>query len=222
MRVTRALEKLRKLFSKQGLTYSTVAIVSAVSAHSVQAAPIGLSSSVTGLVVKGTSVTSTLTLIETTLTYMAWTKVKTAALIGILAILAASTTTVTVQRVRSRSQTAPFHFAGYATPEASVQSMIWAASRGDLDQLSAGVTAEEMDRFKSHMDGKSPEEIRRGLIAWASAMKDYKITQKEIISGDQVHVHIHAAPSADALHSGKVVMVMRKIGNDWRRAGDVN
>lgn len=222
MRVSRALDKLRKLFGRRGLTYSTVAIAGAISANSVQAAPIGLASSVTGLAVKGTTVTSTLTLVETTLKYMAWTKLKTAALIGVLAIVAAGTTVLTVQRVSSRSKAAPFHFVGYATPEASVQSMIWAASQGDLDKLSAGVTTEEMDRFKSRMEGKSPEEIKGGLMAWASAMTDYRITQKEIISGDEVHVHIHATPSADALHSGKVVMVMKKIGNDWKRAGDVH
>jgi hypothetical protein len=40
-------------------------------------------------------------------------------------------------------------FAGYATPEASVQSMIWAASKGALEKLPDGVTAEEMERFHS-------------------------------------------------------------------------
>lgn len=222
MRVNRALEKLRSFFSKRGLTYSTVAIAGAISAHSVQAAPIGLACSVTGLAIKGTTATSTLTLVETTLKLMAWTKLKTMAVVGVLAILAAGTTTVTVRHLRARAEASPFTFVGYATPEASAQSMLWAASRGDLDKLSVGVTTEEMDRFKSRMEGKSQEEIRRDLMAWASAMADYRITQKETISGDEVHLHIHATPSAGALHSGKVVMVMKKMGNEWKRAGDVD
>jgi len=221
MRVNRALEKLRMFFSKRGLTCSSAAIAAAISAHSVQAAPIGLASSVTGLAVKGTSVASTLTLVETTLKLMAWTKLKTAIVVGAIAILAAGTATVTFQHARAKAR-APYAFAGFATPEASFQSMLWAASKGDLDKLSSGVTAEEMDRFKSRMAGKSEDEIRNGLIAWARAMADYKISQKEMVSGDEVHLHIHATPSAEALHSGKVVMVMRRIGNDWKRAGDVD
>ena len=71
MRVNRALEKLRKFFTKRGLTLSAAVIAAAVSANSVQAAPLGLATSVTVAAVKGTAVTtSTLTLIETTLKLM--------------------------------------------------------------------------------------------------------------------------------------------------------
>jgi RNA polymerase sigma factor (sigma-70 family) len=222
MRVNRALEKLRTFFGKRGLTISAGAIAGAISVHSVQAAPVGLASSVTGLAIRGTTATATLNLVKTTLKVMAWTKLKTTVLIGGLAIIAAGTATVTVQHVRAKAEAAPFLFVGYATPEASVQSLIWAASKGDLDKLSAGVTAEEMDRFKNGMEGKSQDEIRRGLMAWAGAMADYKITQKEVVSGDEVHLHVHATPSAEALHSGKAVIIMRRIGNEWKRAGDVN
>jgi hypothetical protein len=53
-------------------------------------------------------------------------------------------------------------------------------------------------------------------------MAGYHITQKEVVADDEVHLHIHAAPSAEALHSGKAVIRMKKIGNDWKWAGDVN
>ena len=79
-----------------------------------------------------------------------------------------------------------------------------------------------MEQFKDKMEGKSPEEISHALVAWANAMAGYRITQKEVISDDEVHLHIHATPSADALHSGKAVIRMKKIGNEWKWAGDVN
>jgi RNA polymerase sigma factor (sigma-70 family) len=41
-RVARAVEKLRKFFTKRGVTFSAAVIASAVSANSVQAAPVGL------------------------------------------------------------------------------------------------------------------------------------------------------------------------------------
>ena len=182
MRVNRALEKLRKFFTKRGLTFSAAVIAGAISAHSVQAAPIGLATSVTLAAVKGTTVaTSTLTLIETTLKLMAWTKLKTAVVVGAMAIMAAGTVTVTMHRSTAAPQTSPFVFSGYATPEAAIESMLWAGSIGDFKKFQAGCTPEQMERFKNRMAGKSEGEISREAIAWANAHVGYKITQKEVI-----------------------------------------
>jgi RNA polymerase sigma factor (sigma-70 family) len=223
MRVNRALEKLRAFFTKRGLTFSAAAIAGAISANSVQAAPIGLETSVTVAAVKGTTLTtSTLTLIETTLKVMAWTKLKTAVLVGTLAIMAAGTATITMQRTEAKAGSSPFSFAGYATPEASVQSMLWAGSIGDFKKFLAACTPEQTERFMNKMAGKSDDEIRREAIAWANALVGYKITQKEVVSDDEVHLHIHATPSAEALHSGKVIVIMKRIGTEWKQAGDAN
>ncbi|MGO8696563.1 MAG: RNA polymerase sigma factor [Limisphaerales bacterium] len=223
MRVNRALEKLRMFFTKQGLTFSQRAIGGAISVHSVQAAPAGLAASVTFEAVKGVAVTrSTLTCIKTTLKLMAWTKLKTTITVGAVALLVAGTATVTIHRAKAEAGSSPFSFAGYATPEAAVQSMLWNASKGDLEALRAGVTAEEMERFGNKMEGKSAAEISRGLMAWAGSMTGYKVTQKEIVSADEVHLHIHATPSSEGLHSGKVVLIVKKIGNEWKEAGDAN
>ena len=42
MRVSRAVEKLRKFFLKRGVLSTTAIIAGAMSAHSIQAAPVGL------------------------------------------------------------------------------------------------------------------------------------------------------------------------------------
>ena len=229
-RVSRAVEKLRKFFVRRGITLSAAVIAGAVSAHSVQAAPIGLAKTVTLAALKGTSVTtSTLTIIKTTLKIMTWTKIKTAAVVCAVAIVAAGTATVALQRAKLPADAAvdnpapsPFRFAGYATPEDAVQSMIWATSTGDLEKLAAGATPEVMERVTGQMAGKTADEIKRSGLAWANAMIGYKITQKEVISDDEVHVHIHATPSTDALRSGKAVLVLKKIGNEWKMAGNAN
>jgi len=222
-RVKRALGKLRKFFEKRGVTLSIAMIGGALSAHSVQAAPIGLASTVTAAALKGTSVaSSTLTLIKTTLQIMAWTKLKTALTVGALAILAAGFATVTVQRARALAKPPALTFAGYATPEASVQSLLYAASRGDLDRFPAALTPDEIKRFESKMAGKSADEIRQGAVAWANALAGYQITEKEVTSPVEVHLHVHAPQSVDGLHSGHVILVMRKTGNEWKYAGDAN
>lgn len=231
MRVNRALEKLRKFFSNRGLTLTTAIIAGAVSANSIQAAPIGLASTVTAAAVKGTVVTtSTLTLIESTLKIMAWTKLKTALVVGAIVILATGTATVAIRVVKQPaseinqgSETMLLTPGSYATPEASVKTMIVAAQKGDLEGVLACVTPDEkervLDRFKSEMEGKSDNEVKEAEKAWGKAMADYKVTQKEIISENEVHLHIHATPSGNALQSGKVVLIMKKIGNEWRDDG---
>jgi RNA polymerase sigma factor (sigma-70 family) len=95
MRVNRALEKLRKIFSKRGATFSAVAIAGAVSANSVQAAPVGLAQTISAVAIaKGvTAAGSTLALVKGALKIMVWTKMKSAIVVGVVLLLAAGTTT---------------------------------------------------------------------------------------------------------------------------------
>jgi RNA polymerase sigma factor (sigma-70 family) len=52
-RVARAIEKLRRIFAQRGMTLTAMAIVGAVSANSVQAAPAVLAKSITGVAMTG-------------------------------------------------------------------------------------------------------------------------------------------------------------------------
>jgi len=99
MRVNRALEKLRKIFTKRGVSSTTAILAGTISANSVQAAPVALAKSVTAVALaKGAAAsTSTLTLIKGALKIMAWTKAKTAVVATAVVLLAAGTTTVTVR-----------------------------------------------------------------------------------------------------------------------------
>jgi uncharacterized protein (TIGR03435 family) len=102
MRVSRALEKLRKIFSKRGVRLSAALIAGAVSASSVQAAPVGLAKTISAVAMaKGAAATtSTLTLVKGALKIMVWTKMKTAIVVGVGVLLAAGTTTVVVKEFR--------------------------------------------------------------------------------------------------------------------------
>ena len=109
MRVNRALEKLRKFFSKRGVILPAALIAGAVSANSVHAAPVGLAITVTATAAKGSAVAaSTLTLVKGALKLMAWTKMKTAAVAGAVVLLATGTGVVAVKSVHAaRSANAP-------------------------------------------------------------------------------------------------------------------
>ena len=77
-RVNRALEKLRKYFTKRGVTSTAETLAGTISANSVQAAPALLAKTATAVALaKGAAAsTSTLTLIKGALKIMAWTKTK--------------------------------------------------------------------------------------------------------------------------------------------------
>ena len=96
---SRALEKLRKFFMRHGVSSTTAIITVAISANSVQAAPVALAKSVTVVAIaKGAAASgSTLTLIKGALKIMAWTKMKTVMVVGMAVILVARTTVVVTQ-----------------------------------------------------------------------------------------------------------------------------
>jgi uncharacterized protein (TIGR03435 family) len=101
-RVNRAVEKLRKFFTKRGVTLSAAVIASAVSANSVQAAPAMFAKTATIVALaKGAAAGgSTLTLVKGALKIMAWTKAKTSIVAGVVVLLATGTTTVTVKEIQ--------------------------------------------------------------------------------------------------------------------------
>ena len=100
-RISRALDKLRKFFTKRGVRSTAAMIAGAISAHSVQAAPGGLAQTVTAVAVaKGATASfSTLTLIKGALKIMAWTKMKTAIVAAAVVLLATGTATITIKEI---------------------------------------------------------------------------------------------------------------------------
>ena len=105
MRVNRALEKLRKFFTKRGIDSTATTIAEQISANSVQAAPVALAKSVTAVAIaKGAAASgSTLTLIKGALKIMAWTKAKMAIVVGAGLLVAAGTATVAVNEIHQLS-----------------------------------------------------------------------------------------------------------------------
>jgi RNA polymerase sigma factor (sigma-70 family) len=89
MRVSRALEKMRKLFARRGVVTSVAALAGMMAAQGAQAAPIGVAATVSAAAIHGATLSaSTLSVVEGTLKLMAWTKVKFAVGAGVVALLA--------------------------------------------------------------------------------------------------------------------------------------
>jgi RNA polymerase sigma factor (sigma-70 family) len=93
-RVSRALEKLHRYFSKHGVSSTTDALAGVIAANSVQVAPVALAKFVTTVAMaKGAAASgSTLTLIKGALKIMAWAKAKAVASdVGVLLVLGTTT-----------------------------------------------------------------------------------------------------------------------------------
>ncbi len=106
MRVNRALEKLRKFFTKRGVSSTTAIIAGTISANSVQAAPVALAKSVTAVAIaKGAAASgSILTLIKGALKIMAWTKAKTAIVSAVVVGMATLSVVQYQAQVKLREQ----------------------------------------------------------------------------------------------------------------------
>ncbi len=100
-RLHRALEKLRRIFSRRGVTLSATAVASAVSANSVQAQamPTGLASMIAATAAPGTTASLSLTtLVKGTMKTMFWIKMKFAVMSAAAVLLAGGAATIAISQ----------------------------------------------------------------------------------------------------------------------------
>jgi RNA polymerase sigma factor (sigma-70 family) len=115
MRVNRALEKLRKIFTKRGIVSTTAILAGAISANSVSAAPVGLAKTVTVIAVaKGAASASgsILVLVKGTMKMMTWMKARMAIIVGVSVLLVAGGTAVAVKEIAASRASPAFVLKG--------------------------------------------------------------------------------------------------------------
>lgn len=117
MRVNRAVEKLRLFFFRRGIVVPVAVLTAAISASSVQAAPATLAKTATAAALaNGAHASSaTLTLVKAVSLIMAWTKIKTAIVVGVVLLLITGTATVIVNE-RSRPTAPAANLPGVQSP----------------------------------------------------------------------------------------------------------
>jgi hypothetical protein len=120
MRVNRGIDKLREFFAKKGVPLSATAIVGAVAANSVQAAPAGLAASITAAALSGTAITTT-SVIAATKT-IAMTTLQKAIVSATIAVLAGAGIYEARQASITRSQLLTFQ-QGQIVPSDDIQKL---------------------------------------------------------------------------------------------------
>ena len=105
-------------------------------------------------------------------------------------------------------------FAGYATPEAALQSAVWAMSQGDFKTVLASVTPEKRASLEKKFENKTPEQIKAEGKREMEKVTGFRILDRKVLSDSEVMLHVF--PEGEN-HAQK--MLMRKIGAEWKMAG---
>jgi RNA polymerase sigma factor (sigma-70 family) len=220
-RVNRAVEKLRAFFTRRGIVLSAAVLTAAISANSIQAAPVALAKTITAAAMtKGVAASgSTLTLIKGALKIMAWTKMKTAVVVSVSVLLIASGTGIYAanqyaQKKASYSPRNSWTDAGFATPEATINSLFWAESKGDINAVLAITTPEmRQDLEDKYFNNKTDQERSAILLETVKNVTGIKVQKKTVLPDGQVAFQLHLEGYAEKSY---LVVTMRKIGDEWK------
>jgi len=230
-RVSRTLDKLRAYFFKRGITSTAGTIAGAISANSVQVAPVTLAKTTTAVALaKGaTTSISTATLIKGALKIMAWTKTKTAIVVGAVVILTTGMTTTMVIRhrhqVEHRNQTefprGSWAFVGYSTPEDSIQTVSWAMREHNSSSLQAylnGLVPEMSDKMEQEIQSRGSNAFAELCAHEMGGVTRYRILKITTLSNDRVELRIQFG----GLKGPVQTMALEKIGSEWKFTPEAN
>jgi hypothetical protein len=108
-------------------------------------------------------------------------------------------------------------FAGYATPEAAFQSMLWATLQGDVNSIRASITpAEQERRLAGEWKDKTDSEIADAGVQGLSKATGIQILNLQMFSPDEAHftVYISGIDHPDQ----PLWMDVKRIGGEWKVA----
>ena len=214
-RVSRAVDRLREFFNKRGVAVGASGLVLLISANAVQAAPAGLAAMISTTAFGGTTATiATKTIIMTTLQKVLVT-VSALVLAGTgiyeAAHLAASRRQVMPLQNQTNMQTIAtthgsepskmagdyvpreqFAFAGYATPESTIKSLLWIQCKGDFKATLESASP----RFRAGLEQavkmapKGEVTISSSILAESKNYLGYRITGLNKVSDDKIVVSV--------------------------------
>jgi hypothetical protein len=109
-------------------------------------------------------------------------------------------------------------FAGYATPEAALESFMWAARDGDLKFLLASFTPEAQKKVAPQYEGKSDSEVEAMLNKEVSKIDGLRFKRKESPSTNEVTFTVYAEEQDNGaiIARDEAVLTFRNVGGEWK------
>jgi hypothetical protein len=105
---------------------------------------------------------------------------------------------------------------GNGSPEAALQTLLWAGYNGDLTNFFASVADEGRKELETQFEGKSETERSIRLADETYALQSLQILGREALDDNTVLLTVELE-SQDGFHTVK--MVMKKTGGEWKFAG---
>jgi hypothetical protein len=105
-------------------------------------------------------------------------------------------------------------FAGYATPDSTLQSMVWAMSQGDMKTFLAGVSPEGRAMLEKEWENKTEAQIADEGRKEMEKTTGYHILDRKTVSNEEVELQMVMDGEN---HIEKISM--KKYGNEWKFAG---
>jgi hypothetical protein len=110
-------------------------------------------------------------------------------------------------------------FKGYATPDAALQSSLWAANNGDLKALLASATGEMQKSIAEDLKGKSEAEASIKAMDEVMGIKSIRVVNRELRSDGTVVI---TAELEGPTQNRTEKLVMQKIDEEWKLSGSSN
>lgn len=110
-------------------------------------------------------------------------------------------------------------FAGYSSPDAALQTLIWASSTGDLKVLLAGATGQVRQMIEKDFEGKPENEASIRAMDQVVGLKSIRVLNRDVQGVDTV-VLTAAFEDGTDIHTEN--LLMKKIGDDWKLSGPPN
>lgn len=107
-------------------------------------------------------------------------------------------------------------FAGYASPDAALQTSIWACNNGDLKALLTSATGEFRQMIEKEFEGKPESEASIRAMDQVSGLKSVRVLNRDVQGDDTVVLTMAFEDGTDS-HSEN--LLMKKIDGDWKVAG---
>lgn len=107
-------------------------------------------------------------------------------------------------------------FTGYGSPDAALQTSLWAANNGDLKALLASTTGDLRKMVEADLAGKSPEEASIKAMDEVINFRSVRVINRETQTDDTAVLTVALENKTE---TETVKMLMKKVGNEWKIAG---
>ncbi len=107
-------------------------------------------------------------------------------------------------------------FAGYATPDAALQSSLWAANKGDLKTVAAAATGQLRDSLEAGLAEKSETEMSTRLMDEVAGVQSIQVLDRAVQPDGTVQI---TAVFQERYDTRTTKVILQKVGGEWKIAG---